>query len=83
MAAGEYSPEALAVAERAHLLMPARTDVSATLLRQYLENGRRNDALELAARGFSSDPADQQMAYSVIARSDLDTARQLVAEGHG
>jgi len=81
MAAGEYSAEALAAAETAHWLLPSRTDVSATLLRQYLENDQRHAALELASRAFGSDPTDRRMAYAVIARSDLERARQLVAEG--
>ncbi len=81
MAAGEYSLEALAVTETAHRLLPSRTDVSASLLRQYLENDRRDAALELAAHGFVSDPADQLMAHAIIARHDLDRARTLVADG--
>ena len=81
MAAGEFSPEALAAAETAHRLLPSRTDVTASLLRQYLENDQREAALELASRGFVSDSADRHMAYAVIARSDLERARRLVAEG--
>ncbi len=81
LAAGEYNPQALAAAETAHRLLPSRTDVSAGLLRQYLGNNQREAALDLASRAFVSDPSDRRMAYAMIARNDLERARQLVAEG--
>jgi tetratricopeptide (TPR) repeat protein len=81
MAAAEYTDEALHAAETAHRLLPSRTDVSANLLRLYLETGRRADAVALATGAFSSEPAELRLARGIIARSDLERARRLIQDG--
>ena len=77
---GDHGDEAIEAAETAHRLLPARTDVASTLLRQYLASGRRGDAVALAARDFALGSPAQQMAFGVIARSDLERARKLVVD---
>lgn len=81
MAAGDYSPAALEAAETAHSLLPSRTDVAASLLRQYLHNDRREDAVKLTRRSFTSDPADSRLSWGIIARDDLERAREMLRLG--
>jgi tetratricopeptide (TPR) repeat protein len=81
VAAGDHTAEAIEAAETAHRLLPARTDVTANLLRVYLADGRRSDAAALAERAFAADPDAQRKALRVIARSDADRARRLIEEG--
>jgi tetratricopeptide (TPR) repeat protein len=81
VAAGDHDDEAIRAAETAHQLLPARTDVTANLLRLYLAAGRRDEGVSLAERAFAGDPDQLRMASRVIARSDVDRARRLVEDG--
>ena len=81
VATGDHTAEAIEAAETAHRLLPARTDVTANLLRVYLADGRRSDAAALAERAFVADPDAQRKALRMIARSDADRARRLIEEG--
>jgi tetratricopeptide (TPR) repeat protein len=81
VAAGEYGDEAIEAGETAHRLLPARPDVTANLVRIYLGAGRRSAAAALAQQAFPADPAGEQMAVRMIARSDVDRARRLIADG--
>ena len=81
VAAGDDTARAIEAAETAHRLLPARTDVTANLLRIYLADGRRSDAAALAEHAFAADPDAQRQALRVIARSDADRARRLIEGG--
>ncbi len=81
MATGEHSIEALEAAKTAHRLLPSRSDVTSNLVRLYLANDQRENAVAVAQRSFSANPSDLRTAYGIIARSDLDRARRHVADG--
>ncbi len=79
---GERGPEVIAAAETAHRLSPARDDITLELLRLYLGDDRRDDALELVERSFVANPGYRARAWSSVVDNDLERARLLLSEGH-
>jgi tetratricopeptide (TPR) repeat protein len=81
VALGDHGSDAVIAAENAHRLLPSQTDVSFDLLRLYLANGRRDEALLLAQRGFAGRPDALRRALDSIVYDDINRARNHLAEG--
>jgi tetratricopeptide (TPR) repeat protein len=81
-ASGERGPEAIAAAETAHRLSPTRDDITLDLLRLYLADDRRDDAITLVEGSFVGSPGYRSRAWSSVVDNDLERTRLLLAEGH-
>ena len=79
---GQRGSEAIAAAETAHRLNPSRDDVTLDLLRLYLADDRRDDAVALVRRSFTGTSGYRARAWSNVADNDLARVRMLLAEGH-